>query len=274
MEQTLQLSNCKLTRLDVDTEHHYFIDEEYAVSVTYMIDIGAPFPEGLKQWLRLTSAEESEERLTMTKDRGTKLHRALENLALGMLLYLEDYPTTYEKDAIVTFIRTIRFLQPTDFKTELIVADKKLRLGGTLDFVGTADKRRLEVLLNPLGKLKLEDDNFVLTKPLQGRSRKVKFCLDFKFTGRSTYNHKVQVSKYKDMYNQSYAKEKKATKAFIWRYSPKHKLHFDMKEADLRPSSFNRIYRTALEYLGGFPSPPVITVFPESVSLWEKKEAK
>jgi hypothetical protein len=72
----------------------------------------------------------------------------------------------------------------------------------------------------------------------------------------------------------SYAKEKKATKSFIWRYSPKHKLHFDMKQADLKPSSFNRIYHTALEYLGKFPEPPVMVVYPERVRLFDKVKEK
>lgn len=274
-EFTAQLSNCNLTRVDVDTDHYYFSDGEYFVSLTHMLDVGGPFPEGLKQWLRLTDADESAERLQMTKDRGSKLHRALELLASGLELYLEDYPSTYEKDAIVTFIRTIRFLQPEKFNTELIVADAKRKVGGTLDFVGTADKRRIDILLKPLGRLKLQNDEFVLAEPLRGRKQSVKFIMDYKFTGRSTYNHKVQASKYKFMYNDSY-KGKKASKAYIWRYSPKHKLHFDMKEADLKASSFDRIFTTAIEYLGGFPKPPELVIYPDSVRLFDKliKEKK
>lgn len=274
-EYTAKLSNCALSRIDVDLDHHYYGNGEYYLSLTHVLDIGAPFPEGLRSWLRRTSEEESMDVLNMTKDRGTKLHRALDNLALGMELYMEDYPSDYEKDALVTFIRTIRFLNPKDFKTELIVADAKLRVGGTLDFVGMADGRRLDVLANPLGKIKLQGDNFVLTKPLLGRARPTKFVMDYKFTGRSNYNHRVQASKYKEMFNMSYADERKATKAYIWRYSPKHKLHFDMKETKLRPSSFNRIYHTALEYWGKFPEPPAMVVYPERVRLFDKvKESK
>lgn len=273
-EFTQKLSNCSLTRIDLNTEHFYYGDGEFFVSLTHMLDIGAPFPEGLRQWLRLTDPDESAERLTMTADRGSKLHHALEMLAGGMELYLEDYPTTYEKDAIVTFIRMVRFLQPTDFKTELIVADTKLKVGGTMDFVGTADKRRLDVLLKPTYALKLQDDNFELVKPLEGEPEPIKFVMDYKFTGRSSYNHKVQCSKYQEMYNQSYADLPPATKSYIWRYSPKHKLHFDMKEADLSPKSFDRIFDTAIEYLGKFPEPPVMTVFPERVRLFEPVKGK
>jgi hypothetical protein len=277
---THQLSNCELTRIDLDLEHYYYGDGEFFVSLTHVLDIGAPFPEGLRQWLRVTDADDSMERLNMAKDRGTKLHNALEGLVKGFELYLaDDYPTTYEKDAIVTFIRTMRFLQPTDLRTELIVADPKLKVGGTMDLVGMADKRRLDILANPTYSLEIVDDNFQL-KPgkealLDGDPEPVKFVMDYKFTGRSSYNHKVQVSKYLSMFNESYDKESPATHAYIWRYSPKHKCHFDMKPADYGPSSFNRIYETAIEYLGGFPEPPVLTVYPESVRLFETvKQAK
>jgi hypothetical protein len=111
-EYSQQLSNCKLTRLDLDTTHHYYGDGEYFVSLTHILDIGAPFPEGLRQYLRVTDAAESEERLFMTAERGSKLHRALELLSAGMELYSEDYPTDYEKAAIVAFIRAMRFLYP------------------------------------------------------------------------------------------------------------------------------------------------------------------
>ena len=192
---TQQLSNCKLTRIDLDLEHYYYGNDEYYVSLTHILDIGAPFPEGLRQYLRRSSEEESLELLTMTKDRGSKLHHALESLTAGSELYLEDYPSTYEKDAIVTFIRTLRFLfpdgkLPKESRTELIVADPKRKVGGTLDFVTIADKRRLEALLKPLGAIKLVNDEFVLAKPLVGRTHPVKFVMDYKFTGRSSYNHK------------------------------------------------------------------------------------
>lgn len=277
-EQTEKLSNCTLTRIDVDLDHHYYGNGEYYVSLTHVLDIGAPFPEGLRQYLRRTEAEESLEYLTMTKDRGTKLHRALEMLSQGIELYLEDYPTSYEKDAIVTFIRCIRFLFPDGLPKgtgrEMIVADPKRKVGGTLDFVSLADKRRLDILSKPLGKLKLENDNYVLIKPLTGRASYVKFVMDYKFTGRSSYNHSVQASKYRAMYNESHAGDKKASKAYIWRYSPKHKLHFDMKEATLSPASFNRIYNTALEYWGKFPEPPALVVYPDSVRLFDKVTKK
>ena len=278
-EYSVQLSNCHLTRIDIDLDHYYYGNDNYYISLTHILDIGAPFPEGLRQYLRRSSEEESLELLTMTKDRGTKLHRALEQLTSGLELYLEDYPTTYEKDAITSFIRTLRFLYsdnklPKETRTELIVADAQRRVGGTLDFKSVADKRRLDALVAGSSALDLKNDELVLKKPLRGRQRLVKFVLDYKFTGRSAYNHKVQATKYRQMNNQSYAKEPKANYAYIWRYSPKHKLRFDMQDAavhskqPVRPAAFNRIYTTALEYLGGFPEPPVLTIYPDSVRLF------
>lgn len=270
---THQLSHCELTRLDIDDDHYYYIDGEFAVSLTRILDIGAPFPEGLRQWIRNTDADESLEYMNMTRDRGSKLHAALEALMNGLELDLANYTTKYEKDALVTFTRVIRFLMPSRFRTELVVADKERRVGGTMDFVAYAQQVRLEMLLEPTKYLDIVDDELVV-KPkyldMLEDDTLIKFVMDYKFTGRSTYNHKVQVSKYREMYNHSYAKESPALLAFTWRYSPKHKHHFDMQKAELSGKSFDRIYDTAIEYMGGFPEPPTLTSYPEKITLFER----
>ena len=278
---TLQLSNCTLTRTDVDLDHYYFNGEgDYFVSLTHILDTGAPFPEGLRQYLRMTDAQESEERMMMTRDRGTKLHHALESLVMGMELYLEDYPTTYEKDAIVNFIRFMKLLHPKHLHTEIMVADPKLKVGGTLDLYGVAEKQLLDVLTNPTYALKMVDDNLELKEPLKGKPKMVAFVIDYKFTGRNSYNHKVQATKYKSMFNDSYKDKKRATVAYTWRYSPKHKFRFDFQNAavhqgqKITAKSFNRIYKTTIEYLGGYPRPPEIIVYPNRVKLFNKVKEK
>jgi hypothetical protein len=84
-EELYTLSNCEVMRLDVDDEHYYYggpIDgsKDFYLSVTRTLDIGAPFPEGLRQYLRATSYEEQKERLEMTASRGSKLHDGLDRL--------------------------------------------------------------------------------------------------------------------------------------------------------------------------------------------------
>jgi len=273
-EFTTVLSNCTITKVQDDLNHYYFVDGEYYVSLTHILEVGAPFPEGLKTWLRVTDGEASQERFEMTGARGTKLHKALEDLSLGMELYAEDFPTTYEKDAITTFIRCMQFLfpqgkYPKETHLEAIVADTNLKVGGTMDFVSVADLRRLELLCNATYSLDLDKNGrFVPKKPLEGKEKPVKFVKDYKFTGKSSYNHKVQVSKYKYMFNRCYINEQPATKAYIWRYSPQHKFGFQMQEASFREKSFNRIYETALDYLGGYPKPPQIKVYADKFSLF------
>lgn len=276
-EFTTKLSNCTLTKVQDNTDHYYFVGNEYYVSLTHVLDIGAPVPAGLTEWLRKTDAEESQERFESAGIRGTKLHRALEDLAIGMELYAEDFPTTFEKDAITTFIRVFQFLFPTGFPKEThieaMVADIKRKVGGTMDFVSIADKRKLDLLCKPTYTLILDKDGRLQPKvPLTGRVQPVKFILDYKFANRSSYNHKVQVSKYRYMFNQSYKKEKRASRGYIWRYSPKHKFGFEMSEAKLPESSFNRIYDTAIEFMGGYPAPPKIKLFADKFRLFELKE--
>jgi hypothetical protein len=282
--KTYKLAEGEITRVELDDEHYYFIDGEFCISVTKVLDIAAPFPEGLRAYLRNTSADESSELLKMTADRGSKLHDALERLLNAVELDKEEYPTTYEREALRSFIRTMKFLQPANIQTELIVADKAMRLGGTMDMVAEADLKRLEYLLEPTKYLDIdpETDTFIvkpkfldefMAKPIN----MVCFVWDHKFTGRSTYNHKVQASKYKNMYRKSYPDKTQPTLAFTWRYSSAHKNRFQLNKADLPEKSFDRIYDTCLEYLEyqsptkwtGFPEPPEMIVYPDKFRLFE-----
>lgn len=277
-EETYTLSNCEIMRLDVDDNHYYYggmlgQTKEYYLSLTQVLDIGGPFPEGLRQYLRVTNFEDQKERLEMTGARGSKLHEALDDLMQRKSLSLkEDFRSTYEKDAIVTFIQMMRFLQPNKFETELIVADPDLKVAGTLDFKGIVDEWRIEALLNPNKYLEYDSDNDLQLKEawIDMPSNKKRICviIDWKFTGRNAYNHKVQVSSYKTMFNKSRPGQK-VVRAFTWRYSPKHKHRFDFSESMLDYKSFKRIYDTTIEYLGEFPAPPQLKKYPQEVRLYD-----
>lgn len=281
METLYELSNCELMKLEVDDDHYYYGGQpgktkEYYLSVTQVLDIGGPFPEGLRQYLRMTSFEEQKERLEATGNRGKKLHDALDKLMLRQEINLEDYRTTYEKDAIVTFIQMAKFLDPTKFSTELIVADPDLRVAGTLDFRGFVAEWQLIALLNPNKYLETSQDGSLELKqawinlPFEYPKR-VHIIIDWKFTGRNAYGHKVQVMAYRRMHNKSY-RGRPVKRSFTWRYSPKHKYRFDFAESLLDYDSFKRIYATTIEYLGEFPPPPTIRRYPKSVRLYEPKK--
>lgn len=276
-----ELSGCEIMRLDVDDNHYYYggqpgKDKQYYMALTHVLDIGAPFPEGLRQYLRVTSYEDQKELLESTGNRGSKLHEALDLLMQRQTLSLkQDYGTQYEKDAIVTFIRMMRFLTPGKFDTELIVADPDLRVAGTLDFKGIVDEWKLECLLNPLKYLDFDSESDLVLKErwldLPNNKKRVCIIIDWKFTGRNTYSHKVQVAAYKTMNNKT-RKGVPASRAFTWRYSPRHKFGFDFQESLLDYQSFKRIYNTTLEYLGEFPEPPTIKRYPNEVQLYKTKE--
>lgn len=280
-EQLYELSNCEIMRLDVDDDHYYYGGEkgsqdpkDYYLSVTRVLDIAAPFPEGLRQYLRITSFDEQMERLEYTGARGSKLHEALDMLMQKQGLNLkDDYQSSYEKDAIVTFIRMMRFLNPGKYATELIVADPDLRVAGTLDFKGIVDEWKILCLQDPNKYLEIDSDgDLQLKEKWVDLPDKKRICvvIDWKFTGRNAYSHQVQVAAYKAMNNKS-RKGMLASRAFSWRYSPKHKFGFDFNESLLDYHSFKRIYNTAIEYLSGFPEPPIIKHYPEVVALYEVK---
>lgn len=278
MEVLYELSNCEILRLDVDDEHYYYggrkgDDKQFYLSLTRVLDIGGPFPEGLRQYSRVTSYEEQKDRLEFTGNRGSKLHDALDQLMNRKALDLrKDFTSTYEKDAIVTFVRMMRFLSPGKYNTELIVADPDLRVAGTLDFEGFVDEWKLTALLDPLKYLEVDSDSDLQLKEkwldIPKSSKRVHIVIDWKFTGRNAYGHKVQVAAYKTMFNKSRAGSN-VSRAFTWRYSPKHKFGFDFNESLLNYKSFKRIYDTTIEYLGEFPMPPSLKRYPESVRLYQ-----
>lgn len=285
-EELYTLSNCEILRLDVDDDHFYYGgliggEKEFYIGWTTVLDVGGPFPEGLRMYLRVTSFEESKERLEVTGARGTKLHDALDRLARAEELQSSDYPTTYEKDAIATFIQFWRFLDPGKFDTEQVVADPRRRIAGTVDFNGFVEEWRLTALLDPNKYLEVDSDNeFQLQQrwldlPFE-HPRRIRVIIDWKFTGRNAYSHKVQVAGYKRMNNIS-RPGRQASRAFTWRYSPKHKFRFDFQESIY---SYNHeptwIYNTFLSYSGEFPQPPLIRRYPETFRLYDKliKEEK
>ena len=271
-----ELANVEIMKLEVDDEHYYYGGEkgkekQFYLSVTRILDIAGPFPEALRTYLRVTSYEEQKDRLEYTAGRGSGLHGALEDLMNGKELDMKDYRTRFEKDAIVTFIRMIKFLAPTKYETEIIVADADLRLAGTLDFEGWVDEWKLTALLEPTRYLDVDSDgDFQLKEAhlqLPDNKKRSRVVIDWKFTGRSAYSHEVQVAAYKTMYNKS--RRGTVSRCFTWRYSPRHKYGFDFKESHLDYNSFKRIYTTAIEYLSGFPEPPIIKRYPDKVRLYD-----
>lgn len=276
-EQIYTLANCELRRLDVDDNHYYYGGEvegekQYYLSVTQVLNIGGPFPENLREWLRNTDAQESKAIFEARGQRGTKLHDALDRLMKGEEIDLQEYPTQYEKSAIVTFIRVMKFLTPDKFKTEKVVADPALRLAGTLDLKAIVDEWKLTCLLDPNKYLDTDNDgNYMLKERWLDLPYKKRVCIiwDHKFTSVNAYNHKLQVTAYKTMWGKSY-KGMKPSRAFTWRYSQRHKFGFDFSESQKTYRDFVRVYNTAIDYLGEFPPPPLLERFPKKVRLYEE----
>lgn len=274
-ETTYELANCSLMRLEVDDNHYYYGNGKYYLSVTQVLNIGGPFPENLREWLRNTDAQESKAIFEARGQRGSKLHGALDQLMKREEVDLLEYPTQYEKDAVTTFIRMMRFLAPNKFETEQTVADPALRLAGTLDFKGIVDSWKLIALLNPSKYLEIDSDDDLMLKEahlkLPYKSTRVCVIIDWKFTSVNAYNHKLQVAAYKAMWGKSY-NGMKPSRAFTWRYSPRHKSGFDFSESLKTYRDFTRIYDTTIDYLGEFPPPPIVKKFPDKVRLYEEQK--
>ncbi len=278
---THKLSNCEITRVELDDNHYYFIKNEdfpegqFCMSVTNVIDEAGPVAYGLREFWKRNSKEESEELLLERGNRGKKIHNAFEDLLGGLRLDLEkDYPSVYEKAAITTFVRCLKFLQPSLFKSELVVASPSIMLAGTLDFVGLVQKARLDMLSNPNMYLTINENGEYEPKPahasLLENQEVIKVLIDWKTSAGIHYAHEKQVIAYREMYNESYAHEKPVTHCGIFRVSTRHKHGFEFKYVEGTFDSFKRLYDTYLDiHNGKIPQPPDLTVYPKKIQLVE-----
>ncbi|MEM3077637.1 MAG: hypothetical protein QXW38_08490 [Candidatus Nitrosotenuis sp.] len=243
----------ELVRLETDVSHYYWLDGEYLPGVTSILSEAAPTPYGLRLFWQERSKEESDKIFETDGDFGSKMHDAFEKLLNAERLSKIDYPTVEEQKTLTAFIDWFRQVKPNDFTSEQVVASKKYKYAGTLDFVGKIG-----------GKL---------------------WLIDFKTSNAIRWAHQLQVLAYKQAYEESYGL--KIDFCGIARFGTKHKGNGKAKEfegvpqtgkgwefkpvTDLNIDAFMNVYRTYLNLHGGqIPEPEEIEVYPDEYSLFEE----
>jgi len=262
----------EVIRFDTDISHFYWINGVFAPSVTGILDATMPVPFGLKMFWQTNTKQEADQIFEDAGLLGTKMHDAFEKLLHGLQLnVLKDYPTEREKKILMAFEDWFKAYTPSNFQPEQIVASKKFKYAGTLDFVGKID-----------GKV---------------------WLIDFKTSSGVRLSHKLQVLAYKQAYEESYGI--KIDKVAILRLGTLHKGNGKAKEGKLKDTGagweiqtademnvivdgkkktvkltikdFMRFYQTYLMLNGGkVPEPAEIAVYPETMQILEpvEKEVK
>lgn len=264
--KTYELKIGKLTRLEIDTEHYYYLGRiGFLMGVTTILDRGGPVPAGLKRFFQQNTPEEQEEIRSAAAGFGSKMHNAFEMLLYGAELnLLEHYPTTREKRAVTIFMKWFNAVEPRSFRQEMVVASKKFRYAGTLDFVGYIRRDRIALVMFPEGTT-----GYVAKRKafIDGEPEKEDlWIIDFKTSSGIHYNMELQVAAYKQAIEESYGL--KVEKTGILRLPTIHKQGFEFKETKRDIKDFMRVYQTFLDLHGGkVPEPPEIVEYPDRVQL-------
>jgi hypothetical protein len=233
--QIYKLTNpIEIVKKEQDNSHYYFVNGDFYPSVTRILDEAAPMPYSLRDWLAKNTPEQQEEIKNVSLGLGSKMHDAYERLLNGMELNLaQDYPTSKEKKHIMSFIQWFHDTAPQTICTEEVVASPTYHYAGTLDYA---------CMIN--GEL---------------------WIIDFKTSAAIYYNYELQVSAYKQAYEEMYGV--KVAHVGVVRTNTKHKCGYEFKEVTRPFGEFKNVYDTYISMNGGIPKPPLMNVYPEKVTL-------
>lgn len=253
-----RLAHGILYRLNLETSHFYFLNDEYLPSVTSILDEAAPVSFGLREFWKNNTREESDAILEKTRGIGSRVHNAIEALLLGKEIDLSAFDylgevvkfNDREKKCIVAFVDWFRTFKPESYEAEQVVASGKYKYAGTLDFVGKVNGER--------------------------------WLVDFKTSSAIHFNYEMQVAAYKQAYEESYP-DVKIDRCFILRIGTTHKGTppkngklqetgpcWEFKEANPNAlKTFHSVYNTYLDLHGGkVTAPENIIVYPNKLKLF------
>jgi len=250
---TYKLKQTEVTRYEDEFGHSYEIDGQPIIGVTTILSMGVPAESGLINWWKNKTPEEGQAILEDAQERGSNVHQAIETLLFAQKVIPLTFKRKRERDSIEAFMDFYRTVQPTDYRTEQVVAftDEKFQFAGTLDFVATINGKRI--------------------------------LIDFKTSKVASKKNSLQVEAYKRAIEQSYDEEIYA--CYILYLGSAHKGMrvktdengipttgkgwFIVKSEDTF-EDFERAYDMAIWLNGGeYPRPPKVRAYPEFWQLLE-----
>lgn len=121
--------------------------ETFMPSVNHILGIGFPKGQGLLNWLKTKTAEESDKILKHAGERGSRTHVAIRDLIQGQTLSAQAYyknedgsstPLQMDEwDFLLSWAAWCEVYKPQMLKHETAVYHPKYKYAGTVDFIGT-----------------------------------------------------------------------------------------------------------------------------------------
>lgn len=249
-----KLKQCEVVRYEEEFGHSYSIDGEPVASVTTLLSMGAPVEAGLLEYFKRTDKDAQEEILQDALERGSNVHKALEDLLIGGKIYSSEFKRAREKKSIASFVDFFSKVKLTNAQTEQVVAYKKadIYFAGTLDLLCTINGKRL--------------------------------LIDFKTSASPSFKHSLQVQAYKAAIEQS--TNEKIDGCYVLYLGSKHKgsratyddfgipnngFGWSIKRSEHTFNDFGLVYRLAiLANDGKYPTPPKVEAYPEYWQILEE----
>jgi len=227
----------KIQRKEFGEGHYYWVDGEHYPRVTKILEVAAPVPLALRQYLLRSTPETAEKKLQETGDLGSLVHQAIERLLHGEELNLkEEFPSSVVKNHLLAFSRWFENFRPEieTIQTEQVVASRRYRYAGTLD--------------------------------LACRQGGDLWIIDFKTTAGIYFSHELQIVAYKQAYEETTGW--RVDKMGILRTGTRHRSGYEFKVVERPFSHFKAVYDTFLAlYDGEVPKPPTSRRYPTKLRI-------
>lgn len=253
--RSFKLKQCEVMRFEDEFGHSYEIDGEPVCGVTTLLSMGTPIEQGLLEYFKRNDKDTQEDILIDAQERGSNVHKALEELLTGLSVPSAGFKRKREKLAIEAFVSWFEDVKPTNVVTEQVVAYKKddVKFAGTLDFIATINDKRI--------------------------------LIDFKTSKTSSRKNSLQVEAYKEAIEQS--TDEKIDACYVLYLGTSHKgtraakdenglmsngLGWSLVKSDATFGDFMLAYNMAIFMNGGYPTPPRVVAFPEQWRILESNK--
>jgi len=230
-----------IVRKQVNEDHFYYVDGEYRVSVTRILQEAMPTPYALRYWIGEVGNEKAADKLKRSGEHGTLVHETCGRLLRGESVNLvEEFPDPADKKILVGFVNWFADVNPEiDPQFIEFTVASQLRYAGTMDLF-----------------CKIGD---------------VPYIIDFKTSGAVYDSHRLQLVAYQNAFEEMtgiHAEmgilhlNSKLKKGYIFNTG----LEIGGKPVEI--SDFMTVFEVYKMLNGGkVPEPGEIDVYPERLSL-------
>lgn len=293
-----KLKQCEVMRFEDEFGHSYEIDGEPVAGVTTLLSLGTPIESGLLEYFKRTDKDTQEDILNDAQQRGSNVHKAIEDLLNGISVPSAVFSRRREKLAIEAFVAWFEATKPEDVLSEQVVAyksgERSLCHNAPVKVVGGGDFNDQDRAITMHYECTECDQScdlqgeikFAGTLDFIGTINGKRILIDFKTGSFASKKDKLQVQAYKKCVEQS--TDEKIDACYVLYLGTSHKgtratkdengllnngPGWSLVRSDLTFENFMQAYDMAILMNDGYPKPPKVVAFPEQWRILEGASA-